>query len=521
MTAQNKYEVTGNLRENSLAELFLEITESKLTGSIRLIIDKEKIIIYLVKGEVIYAVSNSRRHRLFELLLREQKIFKAQLADIENFVNDMELGKTLIEKHFITNEDLHNTFKKQVKGIVRYSLSLTEGFWTFNPLIRIKKGIDYQINIRQMLLDYAKSLTPEDIFSRFDWENETFAINSNPPTDLNLQSQEGFLLSRFETLSLGINELQMISGLPDKITMQIVYSLWLSGFIFRENWEPILSDEYKVNTLLADFEVKKVAKTPEKVEAESSEEVQEDPLIEEEIVEEEIDEETLLNEYLERVENSNNFYEILGLSPDAETAEIKKTYFGFAKKYHPDHFHSQTENNLNQRMQNAFTQIAHAYDTLKKEESRQVYDFKMRKELAQSEKIKNMKGTHDQVEAELKAEQAEKIFERGYEFLTEDEFQKAAPLLARAVQLDKNNAKYRAYYGKVLSLDEKQSHKAEAELREAVRLDENNPTYRLILAEFYIQINLLKRAEGELKRLVEKFPNEKEAQALLDSLQEK
>lgn len=521
MTAQNKYEITGNLRDNPLAELFAEISQSNLTGSLRLIKDKEKIIIYFVEGEVVYAVSNSRRHRLFELLLREKKIFKAQLADIENFVNDMELGKALVEKHFLAPKDLDQSFQKQARGIIRYSLALDEGFWTFNPLIRIKEGIDYKINIRQMLLDYSKSISPEQISSRFDLENESFVINTNSPSGVTLQSQEGFLLSRFENSALGINELQAISGLPDKVTMQIVYSLWLGGFLFRENWDTVFSDEYKANTLMAKIEVKKVEKESEKVEADEAKEIVEEEIEKAEEIVEEIDEETLLNKYLERVENSTNFYETLGLSPDAEAAEIKKTYFNFAKKYHPDLFHSQTENNLNQRMQDAFTQIAHAYDTLKNEESRQVYNFKMRKELAQSDKIKNMKNAHDAVEAELNAEQAEKVFERGYAFLVEDEFEKASPLLARAVSLDKNNAKYRAYYGKVLSFDKKQSHKAEAELREAVQLEENNPTFRLILAEFYIQINLLKRAEGELRRLIHKFPEEKEARALLDSLQEK
>lgn len=76
MTAQNKLEITGNLQEHSLAELLLETAESKLTGSFRLTKDKEKIIIYLNEGEVIYAVSNARLHRLFELLLREKKYIK-------------------------------------------------------------------------------------------------------------------------------------------------------------------------------------------------------------------------------------------------------------------------------------------------------------------------------------------------------------------------------------------------------------------------------------------------------------
>lgn len=42
--------------------------------------------------------------------------------------------------------------------------------------------------------------------------------------------------------------------------------------------------------------------------------------------------------------------------------------------------------------------------------------------------------------------------------------------------------------------------------------------FRIILAEFFIQIGLFKRAEGELNRLLAIFPNNKEAQTLLKNL---
>ena len=44
---------------------------------------------------------------------------------------------------------------------------------------------------------------------------------------------------------------------------------------------------------------------------------------------------------------------------------------------------------------------------------------------------------------------------------------------------------------------------------------------RLILAEFFIQVNLMKRAEGELNRLLAIFPSNREARALLDSIRAK
>jgi len=42
-----------------------------------------------------------------------------------------------------------------------------------------------------------------------------------------------------------------------------------------------------------------------------------------------------------------------------------------------------------------------------------------------------------------------------------------------------------------------------------------------MLAEFFLQVGLRKRAEGELNRLLTIFPDHREAKMLLDSLSEK
>jgi hypothetical protein len=42
-----------------------------------------------------------------------------------------------------------------------------------------------------------------------------------------------------------------------------------------------------------------------------------------------------------------------------------------------------------------------------------------------------------------------------------------------------------------------------------------------MLVEFFVRNKLIKRAEGELKRLLAAFPDNQEALALLDSLQSK
>ncbi|KAI0651577.1 hypothetical protein C8Q79DRAFT_899086 [Trametes meyenii] len=60
-------------------------------------------------------------------------------------------------------------------------------------------------------------------------------------------------------------------------------------------------------------------------------------------------------------------YQVLGVKRDASPAEIKKTYFSLARKYHPD-------TNPDKNAQEKFVEIQEAYDILKDEKKRTDYD---------------------------------------------------------------------------------------------------------------------------------------------------
>lgn len=525
MTVQTKLELKGTLQNNPLAELLAEIAATNLPGSFRLSSEERKIIIYINNGTPVFAVSNQRAHRLFEILLQNEKLGKDQLAGIPNFTNDLELATALKEKTLLSEEETCQMFSVQIEEIIKSALEWAQGDWIFTPHARVKGNLHFKVNLRKLLSEYARNLPNSQIVKRYRSFNETYGINPSAVSDsVEMLPQEAFVLSRFERTFLKINEIRTLSGLADIATMRTLYTLWLSGFLYRQNWNPAFSERKISEINSARLSLKKDEPEAEAVKEETSlpaislhnvRTADSTPLANSPAPPPQMPVEKpalTLEDYLQRVENHTSYYDLLDLNLNAELSDIKRNYFALAKRFHPDRYHHEKDADLIRRVQNAFSQTAHAYETLKNEDTRRTYDYKLTK-YDLSAKRKSASGSQEE-----KLEIATESFEQGFNLMMEEEYERALPLLARAVQYAPEIARYHAYYGKVLSLDETHRHKAEAEMQTALRLEPQNATFRLIMAEFYIQYDLHRRAEGELQRLLAIEPNHREAMELLASL---
>lgn len=516
MSDQNNFEVNGNVLDHPLSELLAEIAQSRLSGALRLARSDQKIVVYFDGGDVVFAASNSKNHRLFHLLIRDEKIFPPQLKEIPNFANDLELKAHLLKNEVFTSRQFDEFFAAQVAQILRDALEWNEGVWNFSPLVRLKADMHVAFDLADLLFSYARTFPNERIARRYKSLEERFGKRAEIPAHINLMPQEAFVFSRLDGETHSIEEIKKLSGLSEMETLKSLYVLWIGGFLVRQRWNAAFGKDALAAILAARFELKSKAAEVQAIKEKPAEKIVEKPKPEEKP--QETAAEVSLEEYLDRVERKATFYEVLDVSLEAPAAEIKTSYFQLAKRFHPDLFHRRVEEALHRRIQNAFTVLANAYETLRNTDLREVYDFKLRKEIANLEKRGKSASDKPQTPLEILEEKAAESFDQGFNLLMDEEYEEAIPFLARAVHHIGGNARYRAYLGKALSANKETYRQAESELQSALRIEPENLDYRLMLTELFIKIGFSKRAERELKRILEKAPNNHEARSLLDSL---
>ncbi|MFN6963902.1 MAG: DnaJ domain-containing protein [Pyrinomonadaceae bacterium] len=514
MSQTSALEVNGDLVSHPIAELIVEIADAALSGSLRLSSGDRKAIVYFTEGAVALAVSNERRFRLADALVNLTASGRASVATQRRAASDVELVDRLVEAGHLSREQGDEALRSQCARIIESALAWPDGEWSFSPLARLRSDIDLDLDAAGLLVAFARRMNVDVINGRFRDPDERLTARERPAYFGELQPHEAAVMTRIAAGVVRLDDIIRHCDIPRIGVLQALYALWLGGFVRRCGWPAAFTD-IKIAAIRSAGLAKVKGPARPKPAARPPEPDVESPVTEAAAPEPAAA--ITLDEYLSRAEAAESLYDVLGVKRSARTTEIRSAYFALAKQFHPDRFH-RVEPELRRRVENAFTEIAQAYETLRDEQARAAYD----KRLAQQEKDKDLlrsAGARDDAARPAEEARASEDFERGFALQLRGDFESALPFLARAAYYAPRNARYRAFYGKALSYDESQRHKAEHELQAAARLDPDNPAIRLMLAEFFVKVKLLKRAEGELNRLLARDPQNREARALLDSLQ--
>jgi curved DNA-binding protein CbpA len=499
--------MNGHLRERPLAELIREINAAGLSGALRLARERVQAVVYAEAGEIVFARSNLRVHRLAVCLYRWGVLAEDKLSTlVTEYMSDAEASASLVEAGALTRDALAKLHARQSADVLRPLLLWTEGEWSFDPRARLVEDVRCKLEVRQLLLEAARGLPAEYVAARLATDAEIISPVAEHPAQVQLQPLEGFVLSRVES-PLALGELLAISGLPEAQARQSVYALALGGLLARAGWPTALS------SLRAQSGAAGVVSAPPAVVAAKDEtesvaakaDATPDPRAE-------------VNALFALVHDADH-YRVLGVERAAAGAEIKRAYYALAKRFHPDRFQRDADASLRQQIEAAFMKITQAYETLQDARARAAYDLKLGTQIGAPDASGSSGRADASANTHLSREQrAAESFAQGLAALKQSNLSAAVTLLGEAARLAPQQPRYHAFYGSALARDVRTRHQAEAALQTAIKLDGSDPAYRVMLAELLRVLGQTLRAERELERALALDPDHAAARSQLAQL---
>lgn len=504
--------MNGQLSEQPLAELIREISANSLAGRLQLEHERAKAAIYFDEGKLLYAAANLRALRLREYVLKAG-IAEATLARYDERSPDLEFVKSLCADEILSQSQAEQIQSKQVSDVLQLALSWTEdGTWDFDPRSRLNEAPRLKLETQNLLLETGRRTPPKFAASRFQNRTELISPVSAPALFNNLLPGEVFLLSRLDR-PLPLHELVAISGFGENDALVHLYTLALVGLLQRAEWKNVLGSQSARASRPAPSSAPPKHEEPPAVVTTPEEKIEDEP--------------DDVPTFLERLNNAQTHYDVLGVTTESSPAQMKANYYQLARRYHPDRFRRAEPSQLSQ-IESAFARITQAYDTLRDERLRAGYDAKLQARLkAQQLASAAPKPTAPPPSAGNAAKpessaaiaaRAEQQFKEGFAALELGDKKVAIGLFAAAAKAMPNEARYRAFYGRMLAEHEHTRRTAEAEFQAATKLDPGNAEYRVMLAELYRDLGLMLRARGEAERALAADPNNRKAKDLLHTL---
>ena len=101
--------------------------------------------------------------------------------------------------------------------------------------------------------------------------------------------------------------------------------------------------------------------------------------------------------------NKLNHYELLGVSMDADRAEIRKAYFALSKVFHPDAYYGKRLGPFKAQMEVIFRKVTDAYEAVGRPKKREAYDRYLRHSITVSSAEQQIDRVEERAKAMAKA----------------------------------------------------------------------------------------------------------------------
>lgn len=446
-----------------------EIYSEELTGTMSVKSESYQKNIYFRNGSVLFADTNVIQERLGEILFKSGSISRQQFWNIHKMIEgkNQKIGKLLVENKVLTEKEIFQGIKFQIKSIVLSLFFINSGQWHFEEKIPD---------------------IPDD--SRFDLNLTKIIFEGTIKYIQNIN----FYINQFFSKSPKIKELsgEIKDILPERFVM---FHTSLSMFSGKSNEEipldlRVTEREYWLNILplyllgVVDF---------------STIELKEEDR-------QNIEKVVALHTKIKEVKI--NYYEVFGLKSDASADDIRNSYFDFAKKYHPDRITNAPDPGIKEMANFVFSEINRAYDTLSDSDKRHQYDIDIINQ-----------GADNGTGPDKSIERASLLHRKAKTLFNQKNYWEATTLLEESIRLNPNRGAYFLLLGMSQMNIPAMIRAAEKNLALAAKLDPWSPEPLVALGLLFLNENMVKRAEGFFRKAISIDPENSIAKKRLKDIE--
>lgn len=453
--------MANTIKKYPVPLIFKKILKDQLSGQLIVTSGDIRRDLFFVNGRLAFASSTIEEERLGEILISTGKINRPQLDKVLDIkrnpsYQDLRIGDLLIKVKKLDKRDFYFALKAQVQKIAVSTFPLKEGEWRFivKPP-KIPNPQSFKIKLSEIIPEGVKKLEDVSYFRR------KFYYRA-PVTTAISESIFDFLTPDEKMLYADLTRF------PNTSTEQIMAQLQVrdsSGPKERRFWRRLIL-LYLLNVI--DF----VEFT---VDEEQNKNVEE------------------INDMYEKIgEKRLNYYQLLGTNNAAPVEEVKKSYFDFSRKYHPDRINAAPDSTVMMRANEVFAEINRAYEILSDKDKKSEYDVRGYKDASEVEAAPADKGKN-----------ARELYLKANRFFKGKRYFEAVSLLEQAVAIDNSRANYFLLLGLAQSKLPAMKKHAEKNLLKAHELEPWNADHVFALGELYRSEKLMKKAEHFFQKALE------------------